>query len=502
MSGIIALRDYIRDAAGAGINGASWVLKRLVDDTTLSSGSTASDTDPNTSIAGMLQADETTVGYPGSVKYVVTDSLSGAVREHTSKSVGIVGPWRTVDIPRGWRLGGLGVVPGINNQLEVTTNGTNMVISVASGEYLATLGEAGLLYAWPAARTLTADTADATNPRIDTVALRFYPPGVEQEGRIDLVLVKGTAASSPSAPSLTQNLATYWEEALADVRVDAGVTSLASNKVTDRRRYCFLYPSDAVAGDTFYVDANGKFARLAKGTSGHFLKQGAAIPSWAALASADISDLAEFIRDTIGTALVAGSNATVTVNDAGDTITIAATATGDVTGQSSSVDSEVALFSGTGGKTIKRASASGYAKLASGVLSAVSFARAKFGYGYRSSTGANITSTTGTNLGSLTCSVTLDSGYTWDLVAFGSINANAPASDYIYATCRVDGDTMTDWTDTGTASGERALGFVGVKEGVSGDGLSHSANAVVKVGSGTGSVNTGYIVLIAIPRAP
>jgi hypothetical protein len=44
---------------------------------------------------------------------------------------------------------------------------------------------------------------------------------------------------------------------------------------------------------------------------------------------------------------------------------------GDVTGPSSSVDSEVALFSGTTGKVIKRAAATGIAKLASGVLSAV-----------------------------------------------------------------------------------------------------------------------------------
>lgn len=41
------------------------------------------------------------------------------------------------------------------------------------------------------------------------------------------------------------------------------------------------------------------------------------------------------------------------------------------TNTSSSVDSEVVLFSGTGGKTLKRASATGIAKLASGVLSAV-----------------------------------------------------------------------------------------------------------------------------------
>lgn len=43
---------------------------------------------------------------------------------------------------------------------------------------------------------------------------------------------------------------------------------------------------------------------------------------------------------------------------------------GDVNGQSSSVDSEIALFSGTGGKTIKRASTTGLLKGTSGVLSA------------------------------------------------------------------------------------------------------------------------------------
>ena len=46
------------------------------------------------------------------------------------------------------------------------------------------------------------------------------------------------------------------------------------------------------------------------------------------------------------------------------------TSTGDVSSNTStSVDGEVAVFSGTGGKTIKRATGSGIAKLASGVLS-------------------------------------------------------------------------------------------------------------------------------------
>jgi len=42
--------------------------------------------------------------------------------------------------------------------------------------------------------------------------------------------------------------------------------------------------------------------------------------------------------------------------------------TGDVLGQASSVDSEIALFSGTTGKVMKRATGTGYAKVSSGVL--------------------------------------------------------------------------------------------------------------------------------------
>jgi hypothetical protein len=45
-------------------------------------------------------------------------------------------------------------------------------------------------------------------------------------------------------------------------------------------------------------------------------------------AAATISDLAEAVRDTMGLALVAGANVAITVNDAGDTIEIAASGGG------------------------------------------------------------------------------------------------------------------------------------------------------------------------------
>lgn len=54
----------------------------------------------------------------------------------------------------------------------------------------------------------------------------------------------------------------------------------------------------------------------------------------------------------------------------GTTIVGATDAGGDVVGPASSVDSEIALFSGTGGKTIKRASTTGILKATSGVIAA------------------------------------------------------------------------------------------------------------------------------------
>lgn len=310
-----ALADYIRTAAGAGVNAASYTIKKLVDNVVLASGTTATDTEPLTTLDGFFQADETVIGYPGPTSYVVT--TSSGTRTHTSKSVGIVGSWRTLDVTRAWRLNGKGVVPGMGSDLAVTTNGANMVISTAAGEYLAAIADHGLIYSWPAARTLTATAADGANPRIDTVVLRFYPPGVVQEGRIDLVLLAGTPAASPSPNALHQST-DYWEEALADVRVDAGVASLATNKVTDRRTYLFLPPSTMTSGDTFYVDANGKLARLAKGTDGQFAKLSGGLPSWAALASADLpATLSSKTIDNTNTITVKDAN--FTIQDDGDT---------------------------------------------------------------------------------------------------------------------------------------------------------------------------------------
>jgi hypothetical protein len=83
--------------------------------------------------------------------------------------------------------------------------------------------------------------------------------------------------------------------------------------------------------------------------------------------ASDDASTAEFVRDTIGTALVAGSGVSVTVNDSGDTITIASTIT-QYTDEQARDAIGAALVAGTGitltvndaGDTITIASTGGY----------------------------------------------------------------------------------------------------------------------------------------------
>lgn len=78
--------------------------------------------------------------------------------------------------------------------------------------------------------TLNIDAADATNPRIDLVILRL---DTVADRIIEATVKKGTAATSPSAPALTQD-SQIWEIALAEVQVNAGVTSVGSGDITDQ----------------------------------------------------------------------------------------------------------------------------------------------------------------------------------------------------------------------------------------------------------------------------
>jgi hypothetical protein len=111
---------------------------------------------------------------------------------------------------------------------KVTANGADLNLSVAPGFAIVR----GHAVDSTATETLALAAAES-NPRIDRVVLRLDPIA----NSIILAVIKGTAASSPTAPALTQTVTGTYEMPLATVRVDAAVLAIAAEKVTDERPY-------------------------------------------------------------------------------------------------------------------------------------------------------------------------------------------------------------------------------------------------------------------------
>lgn len=98
--------------------------------------------------------------------------------------------------------------------------------------------------------SLAIDVADVSNPRIDLVVLYVdnavdLPGGTPTAANLDgkgvakAKIVKGTAAAVPAKPNATAIQASVGAgnpySVVAEVRVDAGVTVIAANKITDSR---------------------------------------------------------------------------------------------------------------------------------------------------------------------------------------------------------------------------------------------------------------------------
>lgn len=150
--------------------------------------------------------------------------------------------------------------------------------------------------------------------------------------------------------------------------------------------------------------------------------------------------------------------------------------TGDVVGPSSSVDSEVAVFSSTTGKLLKRATGSGIAKLTSGVLSA---ATAGTDYLTPSGSGASLTALNATQLtsgtvptaqlgsGTASSSSYLRGDQTWTTIPGGGVTdhgaltglADDDHPQYTLLAGRTGGQIHAGKSVFGGSSADRAAGF-------------------------------------------
>lgn len=124
---------------------------------------------------------------------------------------------------------GEGVKTDALNELEVFADSSGMQVKVKSGQAMVR----GHYYNNSAQESLVVTVADPSNPRIDNVVLELDPSA----NTIVLKVVAGTAAGSPSAPSLTQTDAGIYQIKLAEVLVDAAATTIAAGKVTDARSF-------------------------------------------------------------------------------------------------------------------------------------------------------------------------------------------------------------------------------------------------------------------------
>lgn len=125
------------------------------------------------------------------------------------------------------------------NLFAVYADSSGLQVKVPSG----TAWIEGFFVESTAEEVVMIDTADATNPRIDTIILELD----RTDNEIILTKKNGTPAASPVAPSLTQN-DTIWQFPLANVLVDALASTIAAGKITDRRVFCFdnLYKGQAI----------------------------------------------------------------------------------------------------------------------------------------------------------------------------------------------------------------------------------------------------------------
>lgn len=120
--------------------------------------------------------------------------------------------------------------------------------------------------------TLSINTADITNPRIDLVILEMQNPTPETDADgVYIRVLTGTPAGSPVAPTLSVTDALY-QIAIAQILVGTGVTTILDANITDLRTFSLLQydPTDILS--TVNLFKNFPSLQLADNTQPDWLK--------------------------------------------------------------------------------------------------------------------------------------------------------------------------------------------------------------------------------------
>lgn len=155
-------------------------------------------------------------------------------------------------------IGG-GVRPGANGPLLVAA-ATGLSVTVAPGFALiqsSTAANGGTYAAClDTSATLTCQTADSVNARIDSVCVSVVDNG-DATSKALVQIITGTPGGSPSAPALPAN-----SVRLGDITVGANATSLSAGNVADKRTYV------AAAGGIKLVQSSSFYPTAGQGAVG------------------------------------------------------------------------------------------------------------------------------------------------------------------------------------------------------------------------------------------
>lgn len=204
---------------GAAAASKSYTVKKHVDDSPVTSGTT--------SVTGEI--DYSANGAVGPIYVSVTDTTpdDDVTRVISSKNTGSGGAYALAELPMALRALGNGVVDNYLNELAITDPDSGANLGYATGAAVIN----GIPVVFSSSGTYAIATAtDATNPKACYLVLEVTGVGQTEEGKAVLKDVCGSAAASPSLPSLTQTDATY-QYPLASFRL--GITgSSNANRVT------------------------------------------------------------------------------------------------------------------------------------------------------------------------------------------------------------------------------------------------------------------------------
>ena len=153
-----------------------------------------------------------------------------------------------------WLHGRTSGVYAAGGNAAVTAVSSTMNVSVSPG--IGWLNDAdgnGIVWWSTSATVLTVDAAHSTLNRIDRVIVEWYVG--DYSDKPEIKILKGTDASTPTAPALTNN-SLYRQISLARISVPAGTTEMASALITDERlnsSVCGLV-TESVTADTTVIN--------------------------------------------------------------------------------------------------------------------------------------------------------------------------------------------------------------------------------------------------------